>query len=117
MKNYLGIGILIALFTVTVANAQSNLEKGWQAFYKNDRKAARELFMKAANEVSSKGEARLALMFINEVEGKEDAGFMEFQNFFKASDNPYPYLFAFWHSSSVFGYDSKKNPKQLDFLN
>ena len=110
--------ILISLFCITsnMLSAQSNLDKGWSAFLKNNRKEAHDYFIKASAESASVAESYLALAFIEEVDGKNDAAFKNFQAFFKASQNPYPYLFALWHTPIIFSYQPKLNDNQLDFL-
>ena len=112
------IRLLIALLICSnVATAQSNLDKGWAAFNKNNRKEAREYFVKASAEPASKAESFLALALIEEVDGKNESAFNNFLNFFKASEDPYPYLFAFWHTDVIFSYQAKQKENRLAFLN
>ncbi len=115
IKNCIIILILL-IFSENILYAQSNLEKGWDAFYKNNRKEARDFFGKAMSDANSKAEASLALAFINEVDGKNDAAFKNFQTFFSTSENPYPYLYALWHRPVVFSYDNKLDADKIDFL-
>ena len=92
------------------------LKQGWDAFNKNQRKTAIELFTTAAADVDTKAEGNLGLALVWWSEDKEDQAFKAFEAFFNASDNPYPYLYALWNSPVVFdGYDKKKEEK-LRFL-
>lgn len=104
------------ILIINYCNGQSNLEKGWENFNKNKRKEARASFSQALNDPDSKAEAYLALSILSTIEEKKEKAFIDFQNFFKSSDNPYPYLFSLWNTESVFSYESKRKEAQVNFL-
>ena len=89
---------------ITFALSQTNLNKGWENFNANNLKQAREFFDLAKKENVSLAEANLTLTLINEMDGKKSDAFQCFNDFFKASENPYPYLFSLWSTKGVFGY-------------
>ncbi|HUM45903.1 MAG TPA: tetratricopeptide repeat protein [Chitinophagales bacterium] len=109
--------ILLSLLLCNgLLKAQGNLDMGWSAFYKNNRSEARNYFTKALSESASKSEASLGLALIEEVDGKNDAAFNHFQVFYKTAANPYPYLFALWHTPVVFAYTLKLKDDRIEFL-
>lgn len=112
-----GLLLLWCLLTLKPAFAsKEDLTAGWQAFNDNNRTKAKELFSKAEADAQTKAEASLALAMLAWSEDKEDDPFTLFNNFFTASDNPYPYLYALWSSPLVFEGVGKKNEAQLKFL-
>jgi tetratricopeptide (TPR) repeat protein len=108
---------LATLFFISGSFAnQTTLQQGWQAFNSNKAKEAQEYLKQAASDADTKAEAYLALALVYWNEDKTKESFTAFQNFFSATDNPYPYLYALWTSPVIFeGYD-KKNDEQLKFL-
>lgn len=93
-----------------------DLKKGWGAFIANNRTEAMNLFKQASKDPESKVEANLALSLISRDNGNNDEAFNYFMNFYKTSDNPYPYAFALWTTASVNTNYNKKNKEQVAFL-
>jgi tetratricopeptide (TPR) repeat protein len=105
---------LILNFAAT-ANGD-DLKKAWDAFAVNNRTEATNLFRQAAKDPATKAEASLALSLISRDNGDGDAAFRYFMDFYKASDNPYPYTFALWTTSCVNTNYNKKDKEQVEFL-
>ncbi|MCX6252464.1 MAG: DUF3857 domain-containing protein [Bacteroidetes bacterium] len=87
----------------------------WKALSKHDRKQARELLNKAINDPTSKTEATMILMLLNNAEDK--TGNLELmQSIYPSLDPPSPYIFAYWLDDAISGNYLKRNDKQLNFL-
>lgn len=95
---------------------QSDLQKGRQFFFENNRTEATSSLKRALNQPSEKAEAHLLLSLIYGTEDKDLDAFRQFKQFFEHSSNPYPYLFALWNNESVSGSGSKKTPEELAFF-
>ena len=118
MKNR-GTRIILAIFLLLSQHlfaGSQTMHQGWEAFNNNKRKEAIELFQKAAADADTKADANLALCLVYWSEEKNDEGFKAFQNFFSASPDPYPYLYALWNAPVVFNGDEKKKDERLDLL-
>ena len=111
------IAILLVMAFCSLAKAESELEKGNNAFFNNQRKTAKTAYEKAILNQSEKAEAHLMLSLLASLGGKEAEAFTQFENFYTASDNPFPYLFSLWSTESVFGISPKKSPARLKFFN
>jgi tetratricopeptide (TPR) repeat protein len=96
--------------------AQSDLEKGNEAFYSNKRREAHSHYQAALSKPEQKAEAHLMLSILAQMENKQSEAFLQFENFFKSSENPYPYLFSLWSTESVSGTTIKKSPERVNFL-
>ena len=107
------IGLIFCLQT----KAQSNLEKGYQAFLNNKRNEAKTFLSQANGDPGSKAEASLLLSVLAGNDGNEKEAFARFEDFFQSAENPYPYLFSLWSTESVFGTSAKKTPAKLAFFN
>lgn len=77
-------------FSISPFFAQSDYEKGWKAFQKNNREEARKYF----SQDTSNPEAMLSLALIDLNENKLNEAFLNFTRFYESSPNPYPYLYA-----------------------
>ena len=108
--------ILVMAFSCPIW-AISELENGNKAFYANQRTEAKSAYQKAILIPKEKAEAYLMLSLLATLEGKESEAFTQFESFFKASENPYPYLFSLWSTESVSGISQKKSFVRLNFLN
>ena len=107
---------LSLLFSVHSFAGKETLKQGWEAFNTNKRKEAKELFITAAKDADTKAEANLALSLVYWSEDKNKEASEAFKNFYSASTDPYPYLYALWTSPVAFdGYD-KKDEAHLKFL-
>ena len=119
MMNYrrttLALTMLLVFSQGLLANKET-MKQGWDAFNKNKRKEAIEFFQKAANDADTKADANLALTLVWWSEDKTTEGFKAFKNFFEASPNPYPYIYALWNAPVVFNGDEKKKDERLDLL-
>ena len=109
--------MILAMAFSCAAFAESELEKGNKAFYSNKRGEAKSAYQNAVLVPNEKAEAHLMLSLLATLEGKEGEAFTQFENFFKVSENPYPYLFSLWSTESVFGTSQKKSPERLKFFN
>ena len=95
---------------------KDTLKQGWEAFNHNKRSEAKAAFIKAAGDADTKADANLALAMVWWSEDKDDEGSKALQNFFNASPDPYPYLYALWTSPIGFSDYSKKKDDKLKFL-
>ena len=118
MKNIKSILLLLVLSLFTKVNLASNadLKKAWEAFAANNRTEAVTLFKQAAQDPESKAEANLALSLISRDNGNSADALNYFMEFYKSSDNPYPYTFALWTTSCVNNNYDKKSKEQVTFL-
>ncbi|WP_210463773.1 tetratricopeptide repeat protein [Rufibacter roseolus] len=98
------------------APASTPLEEAWLKFHDNKRTEARELFKKASLEPGTKAEAHLGLSLLASMDRPGTEAFREFQEFFKASPNPYPYVYSLWTTPSLMAGGGKKTAEQLAFL-
>ena len=118
MRNLVNTFLLVVslICSQSLFAGRETMRQGWEAFNNNKRKEAIELFQKAADDADTKADANLALCLVWWSEDKTDEGFKAFQNFFDASPNPYPYLYALWNAPVVFNGDEKKKDERLDLL-
>lgn len=112
----LPIFLLIFLIIPAARADKETLTKGWEAFNTNQRDQAKSLFEKAALDTDTKAQANLALSLLYWGSDKSKESFAAFSEFMKASDNPYPYLYALWTSPPVFDSYGKKDKSQTDLL-
>ncbi|MDD5569710.1 MAG: transglutaminase domain-containing protein, partial [Bacteroidales bacterium] len=70
----------------------------------------------ASSDKKIKAEASLVLSMLSNVDKTNKESFKEFMNFFNASDNPYPYMYALWSTACIFE-GAKKTSEQLELLN
>lgn len=106
----------LCLFLLNSYASQETLKQGWDAFNANKRNEARELFTKAAQDADTKAEANLALALVWTSDDRSDKAFEAFNEFYKASNDPYPYVYALWTSSAAFSGFGKKSEAQLKLL-
>lgn len=104
------------LFIFSAQASKENLKQGWDAFNANKRSEARELFSKAAQDADTKAEANLALALVWASDDKSDKAFQAFNEFYKASSDPYPYVYALWTSSASFNGYGKKSEAHLKLI-
>jgi tetratricopeptide (TPR) repeat protein len=101
-----------ALFCVFLSlNAQSP-EDGWEAFKNNDYQTAEGIF---ENHIQTP-EANIGLAFNEWYNHNYRISFFHVKNVVNTADNPYPYLYALWHSPAVFQSNGKQGQARLDFL-
>lgn len=118
MKQFRFLFLLLPVIflSLNVKASKETLTKGWNAFNSNKRDEAITLFQQAANDADTKADANLALSFVWWSLEKDDKSFAAFSEFFKSSDNPYPYLYALWTTPAVFNGYGKKDDAHLKFL-
>lgn len=104
------------MLSQSVHAGKEGLKQGWDAFNSNKRKEAIQLFQKAADDADTKADANLALCLLYWSEDKTDEGFKSFLEFFNASPDPYPYIYALWSAPVVFNGDEKKKDDRLELL-
>ncbi|QHL87262.1 DUF3857 domain-containing protein [Nibribacter ruber] len=107
---------LLPALPALAAPAASPLAEAWLKFHENKRTEARELFKKATQDSATKAEAHLGLSLLASLDKTSPEAFDEFQQFFKASSNPYPYVYALWSSPSIIDETGKKSVAQVAFL-
>lgn len=99
MKRKIQFALLTALClscSVTFSNNEDHYRKGWEAFNRNNRKEAREYFKMATSGNEPRTEAYLCLALLDWNDFNENGAFDHFRQFYEKSDNPYPYLYAFY---------------------
>ncbi len=111
------ITLLFLLFAATNLFAQTNLQKGWQAFFENRRADAKTAFTRAVAQNESTGDALLGLSILSHGDGPALQSFNYFKQFYAQSKNPQPYIYALWTSPSINETFGKKLPEQITFLN
>lgn len=104
------------LFIISAQASKETLKQGWDAFNANKRSEARDLFTKAANDADTKADANLALALVWASDDKTDKAFAAFNDFYKASGDPYPYVYALWTSSAAFNGYGKKSEAHLKLV-
>ena len=109
-KNYLALVILFCITLVTNAQQNENIEKGWEAFSKNEIEKGEALFKKELNG-SNKAMANLALSFLEAFNGDPDKVHEYYKGFYANHPNPEPYIEALWSTEA-----GKKNKTELQFL-
>lgn len=107
------IGILI---TLSSAAQKNKIDEGWQNFTTNNSNKAIQLFTEATGDAATAEEAYLALSLVYNDEGYADKALESFQNFYKVSSNPYPYMDVLWQTSAVAYGSGIKDKKRLKFL-
>ncbi|MEM6261930.1 MAG: DUF3857 domain-containing protein [Bacteroidota bacterium] len=90
--------------------ANSNLQLGWKYFAENKLNQATSEFKKALSS-PQKAEALLGLCYIETALSHDEQAFQYYAEFYKASDNPDPYLYALWSLNGGEMTDAK-----LDFI-
>ena len=118
MKNIKTFLFLISFCLLSNINYADNgtLKKGWSSFIANDRTQAISLFKQASKDAESKAEANLALSLISRDNGDNEEAFRYFMEFYKSSENPYPYTFALWTTRCINNDYGKKSKEQVAFL-
>ncbi|MCC6838345.1 MAG: hypothetical protein IT234_07395, partial [Bacteroidia bacterium] len=111
------IAVCLLLSTSIVNATNDDLAKAWDAFKKNDRDAALNGFKAAAADPTTKEEGYLGLSLLYWEQSKSQEAFSNFMNFYKASANPYPYVYALWTTECLFSDYGKKSKEQLALLN
>ncbi|OFY85016.1 MAG: hypothetical protein A3F72_04520 [Bacteroidetes bacterium RIFCSPLOWO2_12_FULL_35_15] len=118
MKNLNTVFFLISFCFLSNVNYADNgaLKKGWSAFITNDRTEAILQFKQAAKDAETKAEANLALSLISRDNGDNELAFNYFMEFYKSSENPYPYTFALWTTRCINNDYNKKSKNQVALL-
>lgn len=106
--------LILSVLVSSSIQAQTNLNPGWEYFFKNNRTAARDFFTKAALKPASSDEANVALSMMTEMDRSDKEGFNYLNKLANTSKNPQPYLVALW--SDLPNRASKiKTADQLEF--
>ncbi len=117
MKKLKSVLLLLFIIVTKINYATADdLKKGWDVFLLNNRAEAVNLFKLAAKDPATKSEASLALSILARDNGNSEEAFKYFIDFYKAAENPYPYVFGLWTTSCINGSYSKKNKEQVAFL-
>ncbi len=107
--------VLVASFSQIVAQAQ-NYNDAINLFTQNKRKEAREAFEKLIVANQNVQEANLALSIMDCEEDKYLDGFKHFKLFADKSENPYPYVYAFYSSGIFTGTNAAKDEGVEDYI-
>lgn len=106
--------LLFSILFVPSIYAQTNLNLGWESFFKNDRTAARAFFTKEALKPAKADEANAALSMMADMDRPTAEGFSFLNKLYRNSKNPQPYLLALWSDPSNYA-GVLKTPEQLEF--
>lgn len=108
---------LLILFVFDTAGAvNQSLQTGWKQFSENDRKGARKSFESALSDPQAKADALLSLCLVDWSENKQEDAFNHFMEFYKAAENPQPYLYALYSHEFLFEGRSVLDEKQIKFI-
>ena len=106
--------LILSILVSSSIQAQTNLNPGWEYFFKNNRTAARDFFTKAALKPAFSDEANVALSMMTEMDRPAKEGFNYLNKLSNTAKNPQPYLVALW--SDLPNNASKiKTTDQLEF--
>ncbi len=109
--------LFVLLFTSLWSVAQqAKLDEGWEAFNTNNPKKAIKLFTEAASNDATAEEALLALTLLNSEEGNTVEAMENFNQFYKKSANPYPYMDVFFYTAGVAYGNGEKSKDRLKYL-
>lgn len=88
--------LILSILVSSSIQAQTNLNPGWEYFFKNNRTAARDFFTKAALKPTFSDEANVALSMMTEMDRPANEGFNYLNKLSNTSKNPQSYLVALW---------------------
>ncbi len=97
-KNSLFLAVFF-IFSSGITKANAPVMNSWNLWADNNRMEARKQLEKITNQ---NPEAFLYLAFIDWAENKKDLAFKHFTQFYYASPNPYPYLYALISTPLIF---------------
>lgn len=105
------------MLTISSFTQQTHYEKGWESFVLNDLDAAREHFLKAADETPDNADAWLMLSVISNIYLNDAEALEYFIKFAEVQDDINPYILGHFYSRVAgFGY-RKHSPRMVRFLN
>ncbi len=108
--------LVFVLLSLTLPIYADEYEDAWIAIGKNDRKKAKELLLKAANNPKRTADAYMTLLYLDSFDRKEDAeGYID--KLFDKVNDPYPYIYAQWFNDGVLGDYYGKSKEQLKLAN
>ena len=106
--------LILSFLYCSSVQAQTNLNAGWESFFKNDRTTARTFFTKAALKPAFADEAHVALSMMAEMDRSSIEGFSHLNKLQQTSKNSQPYLLALW--SDAPNYSNRiKTAEQIEF--
>ncbi|WP_129714361.1 transglutaminase domain-containing protein [Pedobacter sp. SYP-B3415] len=106
--------LLLSLFCVSTLSVKSQTNPAWEAFFRNDRTAARTQFTKLLQKPATANEARAGLCMLTDMDGSPDAGFDYFSGINHQTENGQSALLALWSDAANYS-GSLKTAAQLAF--
>src|SRR5262245_4127314 len=105
---------ILCLLSFTIISllsfSQSNLAKAWDLLLKeNKRTQAASMLNDLANSATDGPSALLTLAMMEVANEHYEQGFNYLQRFLAKTDNPYPYVYAFWTSGAFSTKSAGKN--------
>jgi tetratricopeptide (TPR) repeat protein len=91
-------------------------EQAWLALQNNDRKTAKELFLKATKDPKRSVDAFVALIYLENFNNKSKEASPYFLEAFDKAEDAFPYLFALWFNEAALGDYGKKTKEQLKLM-
>jgi predicted Zn-dependent protease len=108
--------LFILSFIGNVWAVNQNYQTGWKQFSDNDRKGARKSFEAALSDPAAKADALLSLCLVDWAENKQEEAYKHFMEFYKASENPQPYLYALYSHEFLFEGRVVLGEEQIKFI-
>jgi tetratricopeptide (TPR) repeat protein len=109
--------LLTIILMLIIGTTFAQVDKGWEAFSKNDFTTARKMFNNALGSAATKSDALLGLSLVESTNGSREAASTNFLNFVKSSNNPFPYCQMLWLGTSANGAErSKEDLEYLDLI-
>ena len=105
--------LFMGLFVAQLKVSAGPVNDAWSLFLKNDYDAAKAKF----EESLGTPEASLGLAFIAWHKAHFEEAYSHMKVFIQTTDDPMPYLYAFWVSPLMMDGLGKKNDEKLEFLN
>ncbi len=113
---FMGFAMLFAANTTNLY-AQNTLPEAWKAFFGNNRDQALKLFKAGQKDKTTAAEANLGLSLLYSMEDRPVEATKAMLGFHKASENPYPTIYALWTTESVgLSEGTKLGPDHLSLL-
>ncbi|MDP4266923.1 MAG: DUF3857 domain-containing protein [Bacteroidota bacterium] len=107
--------IVVMLSSLILKASPKNTDEVLRALEKNDRKLARIILNKLVSQPESKLESSILLMFMNNIEGKEE-NLAIMKDILPLLNDPNPYLYSLWFDEAVTNGYGKKEEKRINFL-
>lgn len=117
MKTKIMLSLLMLLLAIASLGQQSNLEKAWTAFEKNDLMQAKLHFTEATRDQGCEAEAYFMLSMIANIFQSDDETLENFMRFSEFEPDINPYFTSFFYSEAIGFSGEKQKGKMINFLN